>query len=553
MPTMSGNSERAQRQADLPIQVIVGNPPWSTGQKSAGDDNPNVPHKRLADRITETYAARSTATLKNSLQDLYKMAIRWATDRLGERGIIAFVTPNGYIDGNAEAGMRACLADEFTVIHVFNLRGAVQQAAWRREGGKVFESNSTVGTAITIMVRNPDKTQNGCRIFYRDIGDYLSTQEKRQMLVDLGSMEGIDDWQTITPDRHNDWINQRDTTWETLLPLGHKETKANKPGAPDTMMQMFSPGITTGGDTYIYSFDDLALADGVEQMTAFYEQQRKAIQSGAMALKEATANDSLHFIKWTDTLKRKIKSNNRSRFQKQHLRAVSYRPFIKQWLYFDTLYIDRPGRVSAMFPAGTTPNQVIYITGPGASVGFSTIITDTPPDRHILSGGQAFPRYVYPGKHETAQRVPSDTNRLIDPSDEHGRVDNITDQCLLHFHYHYNDPTITKDNIWAYIYGTLHAPDWRNKYANDLRKDLPRIPLAPDLRAFQKAGQQLINLHLSYEACKPWPLDVVTTGDTDGTGFYRIDRTMRWGKVRNGRRETRPRQKRPIHQFQVSA
>ena len=538
MPTMSGNSERARRQADLPIQVIVGNPPWSAGQKSAGDDNPNVSHPRLESRIKNTYAARSAAQLKSYLQDLYKMSIRWATDRLEDRGIIAFVTPNGYIDGNAEAGLRACLADEFTTIYVFNLRGNARLSGEprRREKGNVFGSSTRVGVSIVVMAINPDAKQDKCRILYRDIGDYLTGKEKRQVLVDLESINSIEEWQTITPDRHNDWINQRDTTWESLLALGHKDTKENRPGAPNTAFRLFSGGVMTTRDPYVYSFDDVALADSVEQMVEHYEQRRKAVNTGTSTLEQATANDSLHVMKWTRELKKHLRRNSQASFDSARLRTAHYRPFVRQWIYFDPLHIEMILRVPVMFPTGTAPNQAIYITGPGASVGFSTLITDTTPDRHFLSGGQAFPRYVYPGKPKRAKRGPSGTTSLINESDapdEHSRVDNITDSCLSLFQDHYGDPTITKDDIWEYLYGVIHAPDWRIKYDSELRKDLPRIPLATDFWAFREAGQQLIDLHLGYETCQPWPLEVVITGDSDDPDLYRIDRTMRWAKVRN--------------------
>ena len=202
MPTLGANSQRARKQAELPIQVIVGNPPWSVGQRSAGEDNPNVPHPDLEERIRQTYAARSKAQLRRALNDLYKMSIRWATDRIGERGIVAFVTPNGYLDGNAESGMRACLVDEFTTLYIFNLRGnaRLQGEARRREKGNVFGSSTRVGVAVTVMVRNPDTTHDGCRIHYRDIGDYLTREQKLQALVDLESIDGIDEWQIIEPD-----------------------------------------------------------------------------------------------------------------------------------------------------------------------------------------------------------------------------------------------------------------------------------------------------------------------------------------------------------------
>lgn len=535
MPTMSGNSERAQRQADRPMQVIVGNPPWSAGQKSAGEDNPNVPHPYIERRIATTYAARSTAKLKTSLKDVYKMAIRWSADRIGDRGIIAFVTPNGYIDGNAESGMRACLADEFTTIYVFNLRGKsnISGEARRREKGNVFGNSTPVGVAITIMAINPDAQQHRPRILYRDIGDYLKGGEKRQILVDMGSINGINDWETISPDDHYDWINQRDTSWEALLPLGHDDTKGNRPGAPVTLLRLYSGGVKTNRDPYIYSYDDIALVDRVERMVKFYEERRIAVERGIIEFQEATTNEFLHLIKWTGDMKHRLKRHVAIRFGDAYLRIAHHRPFVKQWLYFDPLCINSVYRVPAMFPKDTTANQAIAISGKGSTKDFSALITDTTPDLELISKSQVFPRYVFPGKPKEIKKPPSDSSRLINPSDEHGRVDNVTDSCLDRFRHHYNDPTITKDDIWAYIYGVLHAPDWRNRYPSELRKDMPRIPFATDFRAFQQAGQQLIDLHLGYETCEPWPLNVVTTGETGDPDRYRIGRTMRWGKVRN--------------------
>ena len=567
MPTMSANSERARKQAELPIQVIVGNPPWSVGQKDAGGDNPNIPHPDLEERIRETYAAKSKAQLRKALNDLYKMAIRWATDRIGDRGIVAFVTPNGYLDGNAEAGMRACLADEFTTIHIFNLRGNayLQGEAWRREGGKVFGAKSRVGVAITVMVRNPDAEHTDCRIHYHDIGDYLTREQKLQMLVDLGSVDGIDEWQTIEPDEHHDWINQRDPTWKNLIRLGHPDAKANKPEAPDTAIRLYSLGISTNRDPYLYSFDSQTLADRAEQMIDFYEQRRSAVQAGDMSVEDATDNEkTLHRIKWTASLRSRFGGNAQSPFDERHIRQAHHRPFIKQWLYFDPLYIERASRIPTIFPTlpavdgsitdpsdrgrqadvvvqrRTLPNQAIHVMGTGATRGFSALITDTTPDLELISKGQTFPRYRY----ETA---PAAAPGLLDLGDQptgnqddpgpDGRVDNITDWCLGQFRQHYDDPSISKDGVWAYIYGVLHAPDWRTRYANDLRKGLPRIPFASDFGAFRNGGQELIDLHLGYETCEPWPLTVTAPDGPDDASFYRIDGRIRWGRIRDSNRK----------------
>lgn len=418
MPTMSANSERARKQAELPIKVIIGNPPWSTGQRNAGEDNPNIPHPDLEKRIRQTYAARSKAQNRNALMDLYKMAIRWATDRIGDRGIIAFVTPNGFLDGNAESGMRSCLVDEFTTLHIFNLRGnaRLQGEAWRREGGKVFGGNSRVGVAVTIMTRNPDASHSGCRIHYRDIGDYLNREQKLQTLVELGSTDGIGDWQDITPDEHHDWINQRDPAWKNLIPLGHKDARAVKMEAPDTAMRLYSGGIKTNRDPYLYSFDNQSLAERTEKMINIYERRRHAVKAGDMHLKQATTNDALHLIKWTGDLRARLKRNTRIVFDRQNLRIVHHRPFVKQWLYYEPLCIDRVYRIPSIFPTAATPNEVIGVSGSGSGVELSTLVTDNTPDLNILAGGgQAFPRHAYAATDEDAE-VRSDAKDTAQPS-----------------------------------------------------------------------------------------------------------------------------------------
>ena len=227
------NNERAERQQKFPIQVIVGNPPWSAGQRSSADNNQNVEYIELEERVRETYVEYSTANLRNSLYDMYKMAIRWASDRIEEQGIIAFVTNGSWIDGNADSGIRACLAEEFSSIHVLHLRGnqRTQGERSRREGGKVFGSGSRAPVAITILVKNPTATHDGCEIRYRDIGDYLTRKEKLETLREKASISGFNelgDWETITPDKHYDWIGQRSEAFANFYPLGTKETKAGK-------------------------------------------------------------------------------------------------------------------------------------------------------------------------------------------------------------------------------------------------------------------------------------------------------------------------------------
>ena len=232
LDTLSGNSRRAEQQAGQRIDVIVGNPPWSTGQKTAAEDNPNIVYPQLRERIRDTYAARSTVRMRRALYDSYKLAIRWATDRIGDQGIVAFVTPNSVLDGNAESGLRACLADEYHSLYLLNLRGDARLSgeAWKREGGKVFGQSSRVGILVSVLVKHPHQPHpdRQTRIWYRNIGDYLTTDQKKQALQDMGHAPTSGDgegWRRIEPDQNHDWINQSDPTWQHLTPLGDDKTK----------------------------------------------------------------------------------------------------------------------------------------------------------------------------------------------------------------------------------------------------------------------------------------------------------------------------------------
>ena len=304
---LSNNSARAERQQKLPIQVIVGNPPWSAGQTSSADNNPTVDYPELERRIAQTYAERSNATLKNSLYDTYKMAIRWASDRIGEQGVIAMVTNGSWIDGNVDSGVRACLAEEFSTAYVLNLRGNARTSGElrRSEGDNAFGQGSRAPVAITLLVRNPDAGHDGCRILYRDIGDYLKREEKLSILREAGSIAGVTDWREITPDRHHDWIGQRDETFQAFYPMGSKRTKAGK--ADDAIFKLFSNGYKTSRDAYIYNFSQEACAENARKMVDDY--------MGAMQVREEhppyTINDVTGHYSSNTRWDRELKNNLR--------------------------------------------------------------------------------------------------------------------------------------------------------------------------------------------------------------------------------------------------
>ena len=502
------NSARVERQQKAPIQVVVGNPPWSAGQRSSADDNPNVAYPEMEKRIAETYAARSKATLKNSLYDSYKMAVRWASDRIGERGVVAFVTNGSWIDGNVDSGVRACLAEEFTSIHVLNLRGNARTSGGRRraEGDNVFGQGSRAPVALTVLVRNPDAAHDGCRILYRDVGDWLIREDKLAFLREAGSIAGIDDWREIAPDRHHDWIGQRSEAFQALYPLGSKDAKAGR--TDEAVFTLFSNGYKTGRDAYSINFSRKACVDNAHRMVGDYTaalREWEASNGGVPGGIDSVARRHSANLRWDRELKRRIRQQATTTFSHDHIREVVYRPFVKQYLYADYTFSQAPGQTRALFPDDASENRAICVTGVGSTKPFSALIVDTMPDLELISKGQCFPRYRYERRNEKQ-------GELLDGAGGLERVDNVSDVALRAFRVRYADNAIGKDDVFDYVYGVLHAPAYRERFANDLAKELPRVPFAGDFHAFARAGRALAALHLGYETCDEYPLETVFAG-----------------------------------------
>ena len=493
------NSERVERQQKMPIQVVISNPPWRAGQRSSSDDNPNVDYPEIKGRVADTYAVRSRATLKNSLYDTYKMAIRWASDRIGDQGVVALVTNGSWIDGNVDSGVRACLAEEFSSIYVVNLRGnqRTQGERSRQEGGKVFGQGSRAPVAITILVRNPNAAHSGCRIRYRDIGDYMSREEKLEILRGAGSIAGIQDWQEITPDRHHDWIGQRDEAFQAFYSVGSKAAKAGVVGS-DAIFKLYSNGYKTGRDAYVYNFSRARCTANARAMVDDY--------LGAMEVREEHPEYTIDDIarrhssnlRWDRELKRRVRQQVATEFSNRKIREVAYRPFVKQHLYADYTFSQAPGQTRDIFPASNSENRAICVPGVGSTKPFSALAVDMMPDLELISKGQCFPKYRF------VQRPGSDLYKQ--PRLE--RIDNISDSALAEFRAQYNDENISKDMIFDYVYGILHHSGYCKPFANDLAKDLPRIPFSPDFYTFAEAGRALAELHLGYETCEEYPLEI---------------------------------------------
>ncbi len=495
---MVENNERVERQQELPIEVIIGNPPWSAWQKSSADDNQNVPYPDLEKRVSDTYAARTTATLKNSLYDTYKMAFRWATDRLQEQenGIVAFVTPASWIDGNVDAGIRACLPEEFSSIYVLNLLGnaRIYGEEGKYQGEGVFGNATQSPVAITLLVKNPNAEHDDCRIHYRDIGGELKRAEKLKTLREKESISGFNDWQIITPNKHYDWIEQRSEVFTEFYPLGTKDAKAGR--ANNAIFKLFSNGYKTSRDKYIYNFSRDACAGNAQRMTQDYLNALSEFEENPELEVREIARRHTANIQWDRELENNLRRRRITEFDESYIRKAAYRPFVKANCYADYTFANCKYLQDLIFPDSSSENFVICVPGTGSKIPFSTLITDIMPDLELINKGQGFPRWRYPKPADAAQ---------ITMKNEAAPIDNISNTALQAFREHYRDDSITKDDIFDYVYGILHAPSYREQFANDLSKMLPRIPYAPDFHAFAEAGKALAELHLNYETCEQYP------------------------------------------------
>ena len=397
--------------------------------------------------------------------------------------------------------MRACLAEEFNSIYVLNLRGnqRTQGERSRQEGGKVFGQGSRAPVAVTILVRNPEAAHGGCRILYRDIGDYLKREEKLAILREAGSIVGITDWQEITPDRHHDWIGQRDEAFQKLYPIGSKAAKAGEVGG-DAIFKLFSNGYKTGRDVYVYNFSREVCASNAHAMVDDYQDAMQVREEHPDYTVDDVANLHSSNVRWDQALKDNLERRKKVAYSPDKVWTTQYRPFVKQHCYVEYVLTQRKYKMDSIFPAADSENRAICVPGVGSTKPFSALVVDTMPDLHFVAFGQCFPRYRYVDR--------SGIQRDLHGRPKVERIDNITDAALRAFRAHYNDDSISKDAIFGYVYGILHASGYRERFANDLTKELPRIPFAPDFYAFAEAGRALAELHLGYETGEEYPLEV---------------------------------------------
>ena len=423
--------------------------------------------------------------------------------------MVAFVSNGAFIDGAFADGFRKTLVDEFSAIYVFSLRGNQRTSGEtsRREGGKVFGGGSRTPIAITLLVKNR-VASSPCSLYYHDIGDYLSREEKLTVVQGFGDIESVP-WRHVIPNANGDWINQRDEAFAGFAPLGDKKSSASHP-----LFGVYSLGLVTNRDAWAYNYSRTAVLGNMERMIDFYNEQLSSFNAWAVESKlKRTTDDVERFvnrdpeqISWTVNLKEDLRKSKAARVDKQRIVLSAYRPYSKQWLYLDRQLNERVLLIPRLFPSSRHDNLVIATTGVGASRAFSALITDAVPNLHLLDTGQCFPLYHY----EPAD----DDNTLFadgEVIDGYRRHDAITDATLARYQAGYG-AEVTKEDIFYYVYGILHSPEYKQRYASDLKKMIPRIPLVADFWGFSDAGRQLAAWHVDYEEVDPWPLDEIVTG-----------------------------------------
>ena len=481
------NTERVERQKAADMFVVIGNPPYNIHQANENDNNKNRKYEVMDALLRETYSQDSKATNKNALSDPYVKAILWASKRIGEEGIVAFVTNNGFLDGIAFDGMRKHLTQDFSKIYHIDLKGNARTSGERRrkEGGNVFDDQIRVGIGISFFIKKAEATSETAEVWLYSVDDYLKAREKQKFLVDFADYTNVPTKQ-VTIDAKHIWLTQGlHAEFDTFIPIGTKAAKATKGAAVGVIFKTYSVGVSTGRDAWAYNFNRNTLIDNVEQMLGTYRVE--TVRWTQRADMNASIDDFVisddRKIKWSETLKRNLQRGKIVDFSAENVRTSLYRPFTKSNLYFDRLMNERVYVFPYIFPTAKieSENRVICVSGIGSNKPFHAMISAVIPCIDSLEKTQCFPFYTY---------------------DEDGtnRQENITDWALAEFRTHYDDNTITKWDIFHYNYGLLHHPDYREKYQANLKRDLPHIPFAEDFWGFANAGSELADLHVNYES-----------------------------------------------------
>ncbi|GAB2024388.1 DEAD/DEAH box helicase family protein [Lactovum odontotermitis] len=474
-----GNDERLKRQQEVPITVIMGNPPYSVGQTSENDNNRNISYPKLTGRIEETYAKYSSSSLKKALYDQYIQAFRWASDRLEINGIIGFVSNGSFIDSQTTDGFRKCLGNDFNYLYIFNLRGDQRTLGEqsRKEGGKIFGSGSRTTIAISILIKDGSDNHE---IYYRDIGDYLNREQKLSILREFGTVENID-WTAVIPDKNNDWINQRDENYDKYWGLAESE------------IQIFNNkivGFNTGRDFWTFNFSKKSVDGNISRMVENYNSELKSLRHLDLVERNKVINMNDDYISWTVGLKNKFNRFEELSVDGRNIIVTLARPFTKKYVFYDKNIVERPGKYNKMVPENSL---VLFAPGPKGVKNYSLLVTKGPVCYSAMgfsSGTQMYPMAI---KGEGLFS---------------NETSNISVESSIYF-------GIKQDMMAYYVYGVLHSQDYKVKYDAELHKILPRIPLLKNKEKFVEIGRKLADLHLDYEHQPSWA-GVTVTGEDSG-------------------------------------
>lgn len=499
-PTFPENTARIKRQIKKPITVIIGNPPYSVGQKSANDNAQNQHYPLLEEKLRQLYIESSSATNNNAVHDSYVKAFRWATDRLNDtnNGVIAFITNAGWLDSNSFDGFRKSLEKEFSAIYVLNLRGAIRGRsgeAVKKEGQNIFDIMT--GVAITILIKKPTKEKEKATIYYYSMEDYLNRKEKLEFISTKKYTKNIP-FEILTPNEHGDWINKRNDSFSNYIPIEPEKKFSPKEKSFFTAQ---SCGLKTNRDRWCYNANKSKLENNIIKSIDFYNSEVQRIK-GDKSIRPIL--DDTKFS-WDRDIFSNLYKNIKINYSDNNIGISLYRPYYKQYLYYAKYLNNQTYQIPSLFPTSKHSNLLICIPGIGDTKDFSCIISNLIPDLGIEGASQCFPLYYY--EKRTKERTLFDNVA----KDDYIRRDAITDFILQRTREQYGNRVI-KEDIFYYVYGFLHCENYRKTFANDLKKMLPRIPLvekAEDFWAFSKAGRQLADLHLNYETIEPYNKCVV--------------------------------------------
>lgn len=490
MTLTAENLERIKRQNTRKISVIIGNPPYNANQLNENENNKNRPYPGIDLRIKDTYIHFSKAQ-KTKLYDMYARFIRWASDRLNKNGVIAFVSNNSFIDAKTYDGFRKVVAEEFNEIYIIDMKGNARTSGERRrrEGGNVFSDQIRVGIAIYFLIRK--EKGDSCKIFYTCVDDYLKAADKKAYLRDNKFRDLQFDH--IRPDKRHNWINIPENDWDECIPVASKSVKKAKDRIhAEAIFKLFSLGVVSARDEWVYDFDQYTLKEKIKYFCNLYECEKKRWRKNK---KGESINDFVdRSIKWTAELEKHLTRGTDIAFNKKYVKDAIYRPFVKCKLYFDNVIIHRPYQIPDIFGLGVKADNIVICINVGNKP-FNVLAANIIPDYHFNGDAQCLPLYRY---------------------DKSGkRRDNITPWALKQFREHYKDKSISRKDIFYYVYAVLHDPSYRSKYEINLKKELPRIPYYKDFKKWSSWGEKLINLHINYESVSRYPLKRIEKRPSD--------------------------------------